>query len=52
LAVVRFHYRGGGHSDGQASQVTHDSMVEDALAASEWLVEKTGIARIGLVGTR
>lgn len=52
MAVVRFHYRGGGHSDGQASQVTHDSMVEDALAASEWLVEKTGIARIGLVGTR
>jgi pimeloyl-ACP methyl ester carboxylesterase len=52
LAVRRFHYRGTGHSDGEAEDVTFERVREDALAAAEHLCEETGIANLAFVGTR
>ncbi|MFN2489696.1 MAG: alpha/beta fold hydrolase [Actinomycetota bacterium] len=52
IAVQRFHYRGSGHSDGHSDDVTFDSMCEDAVAATEWLTKKTGVADIAFMGTR
>jgi alpha/beta superfamily hydrolase len=52
LAVRRFHYRGTGHSDGEAEDVTFESVCEDAHAVADRLREETGLARMGFVGTR
>ena len=50
LAVQRFHYRGTGHSDD--GEMTFESMRRDAILAAHSLVERTGITRVALMGTR
>ena len=52
FAVQRFHYRGAGHSDGDRSTITLDTMIEDALSAAEHLSGRDSIDRLGFVGTR
>lgn len=52
LSVLRFHYRGSGNSDGESAEATFDTMRDDAAAAAEWLVERTGVASLAFLGTR
>jgi pimeloyl-ACP methyl ester carboxylesterase len=52
IAVGRFHYRGVGHSDGEAADVSIERMIEDAEAATEHLVDRTGVTRVAFLGTR
>jgi alpha/beta superfamily hydrolase len=52
IAVGRFHYRGAGHSDGDSEAVSIDGMVEDAAAAADRLIDRTGVARLAFLGTR
>jgi alpha/beta superfamily hydrolase len=52
IAVGRFHYRGVGHSDGEAADLSIEGMIEDAQAAMERLVDRTGISRLLFLGTR
>lgn len=52
FAVQRFHYYGAGHSDGLRREITVGTMIEDARLAAEYLAERTGVGRIGFLGTR
>jgi alpha/beta superfamily hydrolase len=52
IAVGRFHYRGVGHSDGEATDVSIERMIEDAEVAMEHLVGRTGVTRVAFLGTR
>ena len=53
FAVRRFHYRGTGHSDGEAEDVTFERACEDAAAVAEHLDRETaGTDRFAFVGTR
>lgn len=52
LAALRFHYRGFGHSDGDGSDATFQSMRADTLAAIEQVQAATGAARVALLGVR
>lgn len=52
MAVLRFHYRGAGNSDGASARLTLDSMIEDGRAAAEILRETRGNPRVGFLGTR
>jgi pimeloyl-ACP methyl ester carboxylesterase len=52
LGVMRFHYRGFGHSAGSGELATFDSLRADALAAKERLTAKTGVTRFGFIGVR
>jgi alpha/beta superfamily hydrolase len=52
VAVQRFHYRGLGHSDGQADDMTFATMRADTLAAAERLAKETGVAGPAFLGTR
>jgi alpha/beta superfamily hydrolase len=52
VAVQRFHYRGVGHSDGEASETTFKTMREDALSAAERLADETGVTAPAFLGTR
>lgn len=52
LAVRRFHYRGTGHSDGEAEDITYEGLVEDARVVADHLHAETGFERIGVIGTR
>jgi hypothetical protein len=52
IAVQRFHYRGTGHSDGEAVAITFDSLVEDALTAAHFLRARASVELVGVVGTR
>jgi alpha/beta superfamily hydrolase len=52
IAVARFHYRGTGNSDGDASELTFDGMRDDALAARAELASRHGVGDVALVGTR
>jgi pimeloyl-ACP methyl ester carboxylesterase len=51
-AVLRFQYRGTGNSDGDESETSFDSMVEDALEAAAALREWTGVRDVTFLGTR
>jgi alpha-beta hydrolase superfamily lysophospholipase len=51
-AVMRFHYRGTGHSGGRPEAVTVASMADDARFAAETLVRETGIASLVFAGAR
>ena len=51
-AVLRFHYRNTGHSDGDGIALTFDSMREDALAGVERLTAEVPEVPLTLVGTR
>jgi pimeloyl-ACP methyl ester carboxylesterase len=52
IAVLRFHYRGSGHSDGDSRILTCEGMVEDALIAMDRLEQFVPAANISLLGTR
>lgn len=52
VAVHRFHYRGTGHSAGEDNEVSPESMVEDAISAAERMRARTGVTRLGYMGTR
>ena len=52
LAVRRFHYRGTGHSDGEAEDITYEGLTEDAKLVADHLRKESGFERIGLIGTR
>lgn len=50
--VLRFHYRCTGNSDGDAADLTFDSMVEDTLASIEQLRGEAPGGPLFLLGTR
>jgi pimeloyl-ACP methyl ester carboxylesterase len=52
IAVQRFHYRGTGHSEGDESEVSVESMVEDAVFAAGRLRDRTGATPLAFMGTR
>jgi alpha/beta superfamily hydrolase len=52
FAVTRFHYRGAGNSDGTVSDLSFDSMVEDAMTAADALVAAAGVDDVSFLGTR
>jgi alpha/beta superfamily hydrolase len=52
IAVQRFHYRGSGHSDGETSAATFDTMLEDAQAAGDHLEEELGGRPLAFMGAR
>jgi hypothetical protein len=52
IVVQRFHPRGVGQSDGEAVDLTLDSMVDDARAAVLRLRERFPVETVGLLGTR
>ncbi len=52
FAVIRFHYRGTGHSGGLAEAATLDSMLEDTFVAADFLTDATGVRSIAFCGAR
>ena len=52
IVVQRFHPRGTGHSDGDGSDLTLDSLVDDARAAVALLRERCPVETVMLLGTR
>lgn len=52
VAVVRFHYRGAGHSQGEQADMGFDTMRDDARVAVEWLAGEAGVTDLGFLGTR
>ena len=52
FAVERFHYRGTGNSDGAGSDVTFETMRDDARTTLEHLRTESGVELVFLVGTR
>jgi pimeloyl-ACP methyl ester carboxylesterase len=52
FAVLRFHYRGSGHSDGENDEATFGSMREDTAHALDHLRSETGAERVALIGCR
>jgi hypothetical protein len=52
LAVLRFHYRGSGHSDGENDEITFASMCEDAALALDHLRSHVRAGRLALIGCR
>jgi hypothetical protein len=52
IAVLRFHHRGQGHSDGHAAQMTFESLKEDALAATSLVRSIVGVGELAFVGCR
>ncbi len=52
IAVHRLHYRGSGHSDGEPSEMTFQTMLEDALAASARFSAEVGVEQPLILGVR
>lgn len=52
LSVQRFHYRGTGNSDGDASKITMASLTGDAMDAGTWLRQASQAPIEVVVGTR
>jgi hypothetical protein len=52
VAVLRFHYRGSGHSDRDSGFETIGSMREDAIVALGCLRDRVADAQVALVATR
>lgn len=52
VAVHRFHYRGSGHSDGDTSRATVETMLEDAERAAAMLRSRAGTEHVAFLGTR
>jgi alpha-beta hydrolase superfamily lysophospholipase len=52
IASFHYHYRGTGHSDGDAAALTFGSMVADAREAVGILRERVGDVSLGFIGTR
>jgi hypothetical protein len=52
IAVLRFHYRGSGNSDGESWELSLATMIEDTVAATDHLRELTGLTSLSFLGTR
>lgn len=52
VTVMRFDYRGFGHSDGETADVTYGRMVEDAVAAGDVLRKSGDIDTMAFLGIR
>jgi hypothetical protein len=52
VAVQRFHYRGSGNSLGESYAETYETMLDDTLAAADWLAQQTGVSNFAFLGTR
>ena len=52
FACVRFDYRGTGDSEGPFTAFSLEGAVRDIAAAAALLRQRTGVARIGLIGLR
>ena len=52
FAVVRWHYRGAGNSDGSSEDMTFETMCDDTAAAAGWLQDATGVDSLVFAGTR
>lgn len=52
LAAIRFHPRGAGHSSGETSDLSLDTMLEDADAVSRQATQRLEAPLVGFVGTR
>ena len=50
--VLRFHYRGQGHSDGDSSMTTFESMTEDVIMALSFLRSRIETSRFAVIGCR
>lgn len=51
-AVIRFHYRGTGHSGGRPEAMTVASMADDARFAADTLARATGVESLVFCGAR
>jgi pimeloyl-ACP methyl ester carboxylesterase len=51
-AVLRFHYRGAGNSDGDSTDLDLETMFEDTGHAVRHLQELAGVERLAFLGTR
>lgn len=47
---LRFDFRGRGDSEGNAAATTLSTMISDTVAAVDWMVSRTGLQRVALVG--
>lgn len=52
FAVMRYHARGTGESDGTSTDFTVATAAQDAAAAVRWLRENGNVERVGLFGLR
>ncbi len=52
IAVHRFHYRGSGHSDGEPTEMTFETMLQDALAAPARFSAEVGVEEPVILGVR
>jgi alpha/beta superfamily hydrolase len=52
VAVLRYHPRGTGESDGGSEEFTLKSSAEDAATAVEWMRKHCGAERVGILGLR
>jgi pimeloyl-ACP methyl ester carboxylesterase len=52
IAVHRLHYRGSGHSDGEPSEMTFETMLQDALAATARFSAEVGVEQPLILGVR
>jgi pimeloyl-ACP methyl ester carboxylesterase len=52
IAVHRFHYRGSGHSDGEPSEMTFETMLQDAQTATARFSAEVGVEEPVLLGVR
>lgn len=52
VAVQRFHYRGCGNSEGDAENLTRETMRADSLTATEEFTRLVGMSRLVFLGTR
>ena len=50
ITCMRFDFRGRGDSQGAPSAVTLDGMIEDTMAAVQWLKEQQGVKRFTFLG--
>ena len=51
-SIQRFHFRGTGHSDGDAATMTFTTMTEDAISAARRLHDACGVTTIVFIGSR
>lgn len=52
LVACRFHYRGAGHSDGLAEDLSFQSMIEDTRLALDHLAARCNVPSVAFLGTR
>ena len=50
VAALRFDHRGRGDSEGDDDSADLDGMISDALAAADFLRERTGVRDLAMIG--